>query len=265
MATKPRIYKTIVSNYQRARIAQPTFVRGEQFVQSVNLNGVLDDGEIITQATWYSWVNNSIILGQAQTENREASIQVEIGWGPGSALKCDLTTSTGRVITQLWRYIILGAPFFQDESNPPVGPASVTAYNIPQPPIDIEIEPGAMTADGMTYTSAACSVFEAIDPGVCGSQNPDSISLSTAILTVYAAISVDPDNCTDLVTGTTPGASSDVLSDLSAEIVGTEIVWTLTNYAGSVPFIIEITGSISTTGGTDDSLVCQCYGEEAPP
>lgn len=138
----PRVTTAYVSQYQRSRIHQSDFVRGEQTTFHAQFNGALDEGVLIDEVTWFTGTPWAVILSNPQiaTDRRSVSVDVTIGYaGPGD-LKCVVTLDNGQVRNQLYRITIMDNPFVEGESAPSAGPNSVTA-TIPDLAVTVEPDP----------------------------------------------------------------------------------------------------------------------------
>lgn len=123
----PRILTAYASRFQRARVWQGEFVRGEKFTLTANFNAVLAAGETIAAVTWYCMNTGSVIFGTVTKGARTTSVVCTMGWGGGSAVKCEVTSSGGSVATQVFGIGVASGPYFQGETVPAQGQSSVTA------------------------------------------------------------------------------------------------------------------------------------------
>lgn len=115
-----------VSRFQRTRIHRSSCVRGDAFALEVNANGALADNAEIDSIVFRIDNPSALILGAVTKGARTASVAVVAGAGC-ARVKAEITADDGAVFTQLFHVGVQSAPYFQGETAPAAGPASVSA------------------------------------------------------------------------------------------------------------------------------------------
>lgn len=121
-----RVNTAYVSAYQRARVHQARYVRGEVFTLEVNANAVLAADAAIESVVFRVDNPGAVIFGAASKTDRTASVRCTAGAG-FAQVKAELTADDGQIVTQLFEIGAHDAPYFQDETAPAAGATTATA------------------------------------------------------------------------------------------------------------------------------------------
>ncbi len=123
-----RTQTAYASAYQRDRVHVSRVTRGESRVLTANFNALMDKADTITSATWRAESGYPMVMSAAAIAGHTASVRVVANAGGRARMRCTATTSTGDVLTQIFRIDVIGGPYFTGEVIPASnGPTSLVA------------------------------------------------------------------------------------------------------------------------------------------
>jgi len=115
-----------VSDYTRDRVHVSRLVRGETRTLTANFNALLAEADTIASVTWRTQGGYPILMATPAISGKTATVKVTAQNGGIGILKCQVSPTNGPALTQLFRIEVEGAPYFNGEVNPPVGPLILT-------------------------------------------------------------------------------------------------------------------------------------------
>lgn len=124
-----RATKAYVSAYQLDRVHVSRLFRYAKRTYSADFSAILEDDERIANCVWRTVDNVCIVFSNdvsIDKEGRRANVTVQAVLAGQAVMKCEVTTSTGRVLNQLYKAVIAYAPWFIDEPVVSAGPYSVS-------------------------------------------------------------------------------------------------------------------------------------------
>lgn len=133
-----RATKSYVSAYQLDRVHVSRLFRYAKRTYSADFSGILEDDERIANCVWRTVDNVCVVLANdvsIDKEGRRANVTIQAVLAGCAVVKCEVTTSTGRVLNQMFKITIAYAPWFIDEPVVSAGPYSVS------------LAPGVITAN----------------------------------------------------------------------------------------------------------------------
>jgi hypothetical protein len=113
-----RIQTAYASAYARDRVHVSRVTRGESRVLTANFNALMAPDDTITTVTWRAESGYPMVMSAAAIAGHTASVRVVANAGGRARMRCTATTSTGDVLTQLFRIDVMGAPYFTGEVIP---------------------------------------------------------------------------------------------------------------------------------------------------
>lgn len=107
-----RVTTVYASAYQKARKQVSSFVQGEVFSLTFNVNAALASGVTLASADWQVTNASSLSLGAESIDGNNASVVCTAAASPGAYVKCTATASDGSVFVQVFDICIEPGPFF---------------------------------------------------------------------------------------------------------------------------------------------------------
>ena len=117
------IQTAYASDFSRARTHLSIVPASTKDVLRAEYRAVLDSGETATLAEWESDEVESVGLVSANIDDTGASVTFSASREGDAVIRCQLTTSAGRVLSQYFRVVVNGGVF---SDATPAGAARVT-------------------------------------------------------------------------------------------------------------------------------------------
>lgn len=115
----PRNTTAIASPYDRTRVANAEFIRGESRIYRAEFKGVIPDGITVASATWRCDCPTVAIMANAAYDDTGTQIKLTAGYWGCAWLKAAVTLSDGSVLEQPVMFQSRGGSSFDD--TPPPG------------------------------------------------------------------------------------------------------------------------------------------------
>lgn len=111
-----RVTRIVASGYDRSRVHQGTFVRGEQRILVLSLAGAVPPARKIVAARWQLDFSTVIAMSNARIsdDQRQTAIDVRGTWPGYATLKCTATLDNGEAFAQLAVLRVIDNYWFTD-------------------------------------------------------------------------------------------------------------------------------------------------------